>query len=998
MIIGEAEIAVRANTAAFDDELRAGAAPGLTALESDAGGAGALAGANLRTGMKDELEKTEEDAEDAGGKMGGALKRGLSAVGSAAAMIGIPLGNLGDKADDLGGKFDKVGGNATGLYGSLSNLGKYATIGLAAGFIGVSALSVKMATDFQASTTQLSASADISTSAAKRIGDAFLGTAGTSIYSGQTIVTAYAGVAGQLGSVEGHALNTTQAMTVMKAAMDLAEGSGESLSAATSTLGKVMQAFHLDTGQAAQASDILFTAARDTGVGLGGVANTLTRLRSTLGVTSPSLGELSGLMVDLANHGETGRKAMSSMNSAMTTMLKPSTELQQALQNQNDAAKALPPSLDYAAAGYEKGTLTSAQLTDVTNNLNVGQQAQWAAFTKASDAVRTSSASIQDAGIKVTDANGKFVGMADIITQLKPILDHHTQAQQLATLATVFGTSANKTLLTTILAGPDAYDKATAAVERANSAHEAAEKQSQTLGHQLDLLKATVEDEAVKWGSVLIPVLEDAGKIFVKVSTYVLDHKAILIGLAAVIGGVLTVAIGAFVVNTMARFVGSIQTAITNVGKFITALPGMGGAATTAGGEVDTAVEGMATTTTEATATMDGDLTATQLSFATTGADAQAMAGEIGLAGTEAEGAMAGVAGSAEGMSLTTVAAGGTAEGALGAVGAGGVVAGAGLGTVALAVGSVVLALMQAKKAADSTVVGNKATMLSYLDLVGKIEHMSTSSLPDLSNKLAATKKAEDELSSAMKGNSLNAQLAQSAYATLQQQTENTKNAQITFKDNVSLLRQEFGMSQTQVESMAQVLGVNLSQALQPGDVQTMKNNVFQMGTEFDAGSGKASNLSANVVSQMSKMASQSGAAISGQNWVALGEAIPQGVANGINESANVAIAAAGNMSAAALATAQRVIRAQSPSRAFAEEVGWQIPAGTAAGINERAHLPGEATTAMLTEALGIGRTTGGFGVGIVARAHRRGGGRSRRRRDERDNAERERGTRGRRD
>lgn len=392
-------------------------------------------------------------------------------------------------------EMDKLGTSGASNFEKLASVGGVATLAIGAGVAAVAVASVDLASKFQSTTTSIAANAGISNTAAKSIGDAFLNTAGTTMFSGQQMATAYATVAGQLGETQGKALSSSQALGVMKAAMDLAEGSGSDLGASTADLATTMQAFGIKAGGAATASDVLFNSSRLTGNTVDGVTQSFTKLHSTLGAVSPSLGDLGGLLVDMTNHGETGRKALSAVNTALNGMLAPT-----------------------------------------------------AAVKKSQD----------EMGLSVFTASGQFVGMGSLIGQLQPKLAGMTQEQQLATLKAIgFGT-ANKAMLSTIMAGPAAYDAATAAVSKTGAAHDAAAKQAQTLQHQLDLAKATAEDLATKFGEVLIPKLEQLGQIIEKVIGWFEKHKMASEALGIVVGGALVAAIVAYTITMAAAAVETI--------------------------------------------------------------------------------------------------------------------------------------------------------------------------------------------------------------------------------------------------------------------------------------------------------------------------------------------------------------------------------------------------------------------------------------------------------
>lgn len=443
------------------------------------------------------------------------------------------LESLGIKAEDTGAKVeasfgDKVAGSMEGITGKLANLtsgfpivgayfeelheklgdaetagqktsaaiselGKALTVGLAAGTAAAAVESLHLAENYQKATASLAAGAGISMKAADAIGNAFVATAGSSTFSAQEIMEAYSPVAAQLATVQGHALDSSEAMTAMKAAMDLAEGSGTSLTAATSSLADVMQAFGVNTSGAAQASDVLFNAAEMTGTGVSQVATSMQRMRTQLGAAAPPLNQLGGLLVDLTEHGETGRAAMSVMSSALTGVIAP---------------------------------------------------------TKATTAEQ------QKLGVSFVTATGQLKPFGTIIAELQPVIAGMGNAQASATLKALGFGSASTKLLSIIQAGPEAFEKATAAVSKAGSAQEAAEKQAKTLHGTMEKLEATGEDIGVKFGDMLIPILSEVGAVLANLINWFERNRSVAEILGVVIGSVT----GLFVAFTVAQAAASVAT------------------------------------------------------------------------------------------------------------------------------------------------------------------------------------------------------------------------------------------------------------------------------------------------------------------------------------------------------------------------------------------------------------------------------------------------------
>lgn len=438
-------------------------------------------------GVADEGAASMDKMASSGGK--------LTQLGEKLGSWGVPFSG---SITNVGKKFDDADSSA-GKFGALMPM-----IGVAVGaaVIGIGAASLDMADKFDKATNQLAANAGISQAAAKGIGDAFLNTAGTSIFTGTTITKEYAGVAAQLDATQGKALTSGQAMTVMRAAMDGATATGESLGSVTSALANTMQAFGVKANGAAGTMNTLYEAGVISGTGITGVASAVSKMHSQLGDLTPPLGQIAGLLDDLKEHGETGRQGLTAVTTGITSLIK------------------------------------TAQLTPTAIGAMTGAAAQ-------------NESEFQSLGLNVFNAQGKFEGIGAVMAQLKPKLDGMTQAQQLQTLGVVFGTSANKKLLDTIMAGPGVLQKDTDAVTNTGLAHAAAQKAMQNMGDQMKIIGATVDDVGTKIGEVLMPVLVRIATSIVPIISHTADWVENLRGLWSGLGDVVT-GIG----NVVGAFVG----------------------------------------------------------------------------------------------------------------------------------------------------------------------------------------------------------------------------------------------------------------------------------------------------------------------------------------------------------------------------------------------------------------------------------------------------------
>ncbi|WP_298330340.1 phage tail tape measure protein [Haloactinopolyspora sp.] len=449
--------------------------------------------------LSEQLHKAEGTAS----KVGGRMSKSFSGLSGVLSNLGVPLGPFGAGLDQLGQHLDGVDKKSHGFASGMAEMGKAITIGGVAAVGAAATESIKLAMSYDKATGQLASNAGITVAAAKRIGSAFLTTGGQTTFSAQQIMGAYAGVAGQLGQTEGHALSATDALTVMKDATDLAEASGTDLTSATSGLSQVMQAYGVSVKGAGAATDVLFNVSRATHQPIAGLTTILGRLHGRLGALAPSLADVGTLMMfpQVASQGSRGAMIV---NTGLQTLIGGSK-----------------------AVTKELGSL----------------------------------------GVNIFDASGKFVGMRSVIAQVQPKLAGMTDQQRLLAEQTLFGKSAAQLMGSTVMGGVAAYDAAHAAVTRLGSAHRGAERATDNLAATTEKLKSAAEDLGVKFGEFLEPKLLGAAHAAQKVVNFFEKNKTAAIALGVVVGGVLAAAVGAFAVNTGVKLVRSVADAGKAMGK-----------------------------------------------------------------------------------------------------------------------------------------------------------------------------------------------------------------------------------------------------------------------------------------------------------------------------------------------------------------------------------------------------------------------------------------------
>lgn len=392
-------------------------------------------------------------------------------------------------------------------FSKLAKFGEAVTLGL----VGVAAIATKLGVDFEESQAKVQASAGLTQKQVEGISNALLGTAGQTEQSANAMEQALAPVAKQFALVDGGTLSAAAAVKDMTAAANLADAGLGTLSGTTADLAGIMTAFRLSSDQAASTSDVLYSTATATGQGIDTLSSALERVRGRMGATAPPLKELSALIVDMTEHGETGRSALSALGGAFTGLITPVGKLSSAQQKIQDEQKKY--------------------------------------------------------GLSFETTNGQLRSMQSIIAETEPVIRGMGNAQAIATLQALgFGSSSSK-LLDIIRAGPAAFAKAEQTTNRTGSAAFAAALQAKTLGGEVKILASAADDYGVRLGRVLIPKLELVIRDTSKVVEWFDKNKDAAYALEAVIAGVLLAAIGAFIVQGLQKLVTNAKSAYDAIAK-----------------------------------------------------------------------------------------------------------------------------------------------------------------------------------------------------------------------------------------------------------------------------------------------------------------------------------------------------------------------------------------------------------------------------------------------
>ncbi|WP_434565161.1 phage tail tape measure protein [Thermoanaerobacterium thermosaccharolyticum] len=114
---------------------------------------------------------------------------------------------------------------------------------------------------------------------------------------------------------------------------------------------------------------------------------------------------------------------------------------------------------------------------------------------------------MQKYGINVYDANGKMKPLPALVQEFSTKLGGLSQEQKNAALATIFGSDAIRAANIVLMAGSQAWDNMSVAVNKAGGAQEVASSKMQGFNGALEAFKSTVETLAITIGEKLLPII-----------------------------------------------------------------------------------------------------------------------------------------------------------------------------------------------------------------------------------------------------------------------------------------------------------------------------------------------------------------------------------------------------------------------------------------------------------------------------------------------------------
>lgn len=253
-------------------------------------------------------------------------------------------------------------------------------------------------------------------------------------------------VANAMTDMAAKGFSANQVIAAMPGVISAAEASGEDLALTSDTVASALNGFGLKASDATHVADVLAMAANKTAAGVEDMQYAFKYSAPVARQLGISLEELASATGIMSNAGIKGEQAGTTLRGGLTQLLNPSEK---------------------------------------TSKL------------------------MEKMGVKVTDANGKFVGLSGVIKNLNSSMRGMTDAQKVATLSQIVGTEAASGFLTLMQAGPAKIDGMTASLK--NSAGASAETAAQMkagIGGTFQNLQGAIETFAITIGTALIPAIQ----------------------------------------------------------------------------------------------------------------------------------------------------------------------------------------------------------------------------------------------------------------------------------------------------------------------------------------------------------------------------------------------------------------------------------------------------------------------------------------------------------
>ena len=163
-------------------------------------------------------------------------------------------------------------------------------------------------------------------------------------------------------------------------------------------------------------------------------------------------------------------------------------------------------------------------------------------FTRLSNPPKQAAEAIAQLGLQVTDSAGNFIGLENVISQMRSAMQGLNDTQRIALAQAIAGTEGYSALLSLVDTAPEEYRRMTEEINNATgSSARQYEIMKNTLSGSVEDMKGSLEALAINFGSVLAPSIRQAaaaiGSIADAINAMSPEQKAMLADIAMGIVG-----------------------------------------------------------------------------------------------------------------------------------------------------------------------------------------------------------------------------------------------------------------------------------------------------------------------------------------------------------------------------------------------------------------------------------------------------------------------------
>lgn len=134
-------------------------------------------------------------------------------------------------------------------------------------------------------------------------------------------------------------------------------------------------------------------------------------------------------------------------------------------------------------------------------------------FSRLASPPKQTEAALAQLGVRVTDSKGKFLGLQNVIGQMRTAMQGMSNTQQVAIAKAIAGQEAYTGLLDLIKTSPAEYQKLQDAINgSAGSSAKAFAQMKNTLKGSLDALQGNVESLGISFGAILAPTIQQVAQ------------------------------------------------------------------------------------------------------------------------------------------------------------------------------------------------------------------------------------------------------------------------------------------------------------------------------------------------------------------------------------------------------------------------------------------------------------------------------------------------------